>query len=466
MTALLNAGRAADDEQHLPTDAGPPTGPSVAGRSLNLVQNSIALIGAKVAIMSLGFIFWLVAARQFDAGTVGLAAGAVSAVMLCTQFALLGVGSSFITHLPAHRARPHRLLHAATTLVAVASAVAALLFLLFSGIFLDELATLAREPLFDVAFVLVAVVGTLGILLDQVSTAFRRGDQALARNLVSGGITLGHLVLLAVLMRNPSANAIFATWLTGGVALVAVGYVQMRGPIPAYRYRPVLGRRVARELLGVGIPNHLLTLTERLPGFVLPIVVTELLSPAQNAHWYTAWMMAWVVYIIPIQVGMTLFAEATDEPHQITAHLRRGIKTSLVLGVLAACGAALLAPVALGLLGPGYAAAAVTPLRILVIGVVPLTVIHGYFAVCRATRRLGEALVVGTISAVGGTVAASVAAVGGGLPAMAATWVAALTVACIWAAFRLHSLMRLFEEPMAVTSDIPEFAVAARTLEP
>lgn len=434
------------------------------GRSLNLVQNSIALIGAKLAIMGLGFVFWLVAARQFDPRQVGLAAGAVSAVMLCTQLALLGVGSSFITHLPKHRANPSSLLNAATTFVLIASAMAGLLFLVFSGTFLHELATLAHEPLFDAAFVAVAVVGTLGILLDQVSTAFRRGDQALTRNIVSGGITLGHLVLLAVFMGTASAGAIFATWVTGGVAQVALGYYQMRAPIPGYLYRPFLDSTAAREFLHVGIPNHLLTLTERVPGFILPIAVTELLSPTQNAHWYMAWMMAWVVYIIPIQVGMTLFAEATDKPPQLAAYVRRGIKASLVLGVLGASGAALFAPVALGLLGSGYTAA-VTPLRILVIGVIPLTVIHGYFAVCRATRRLHEALVIGAVSSVGGTVAASVAGVVGGLRGMATTWVAALAITCVWAAVRLPSAMRA-QERMPLSSDMPEFTVAARTLEP
>ena len=65
----------------------------------------------------------------------------------------------------------------------------------------------------------------------------------------------------------------------------------------------MLATRRATELSRVGLPNDLLTLTERAPGFVLPIVVTELLSPADNAHWYAAWMMAWVVFVIPIQVG-------------------------------------------------------------------------------------------------------------------------------------------------------------------
>ena len=75
-------------------------------RSLSMFSSSLALIGSKVATMGLGFFFWLVAARVYPASSVGLAAGAVSAVMLCTQLGLLGLGSSVIVHYPRHRRRP------------------------------------------------------------------------------------------------------------------------------------------------------------------------------------------------------------------------------------------------------------------------------------------------------------------------------------------------------------------------
>jgi O-antigen/teichoic acid export membrane protein len=414
-------------------------------RSLGMVHNSVALIAAKVAIMGLGFLFWLVAARQFDQHVVGLTAAAVSAVMLCTQLALFGIGSAFITSLPEHRRDPARLVNAAVTLAAIAATVVALVLIVLSGAFLRELSVLADDPLFALSFVIVGVAGTVGVLLDQISTALRRGDQALVRNVLSGGVTLGHLVVLAVLAADATADALFATWLTGGLVVIVVGWIQLKRCIAAYRYRPSLERRLRRPLLGIGLPNHVLTLTERVPGFVLPIVVTELLSPAANAHWYTAWMMAWVVYIIPIQVGMTLFAEASDEPHDLAVHVRRGIRISLVLGVAAAAAAAVLAPIALGLLGRDYGASATTPLRILVIGVLPLTVIQAYFAICRATRKLREAIAVGTATALAGTAAATAAGVVTGLGGMATAWVVTQAIAALWAAFRLRSLLRRLE---------------------
>ena len=46
-------------------------------------------------------------------------------------------------------------------------------------------------------------------------------------------------------------------------------------------------------------------------------------------------------------------------------------------------------------LGDDYAASGAAPLRILVIGIVPMAFVQGYFAVCRGTGRLREAVAAG-----------------------------------------------------------------------
>ena len=73
-----------------------------------MAQNSVALILAKVATMGLGFLFWLVAARLFAPSDVGLASGAVSAMMLITQLALFGRGLGGHLALPVAQGRPGR----------------------------------------------------------------------------------------------------------------------------------------------------------------------------------------------------------------------------------------------------------------------------------------------------------------------------------------------------------------------
>lgn len=411
-------------------------------RALSMLPNSLALIAAKVATLALGFLFWLVAARFFAPDVVGLAAGVVAAVLLCTQLALLGVGSAVITLLPQDRKRPGRLIDNAVTLTALTGlAVGALFVVLAAGIF-PELGSVGRSPGYAALFAVMSALGTVGIVLDQTSTTLRRGDHALARGVLNGVLSLAALGLVVLALEHAGSLVIFACWVAGAAAACLLGAVQLAAAMPRYRYRLRLARPVTRRLVAVGLPNHALTLADRAPGLVLPVLVTEMLSPAANAYWYALWMMAWVVFIVPIQVGMTLFAEIADRPVATERLLRHAVRSSLALGLGAGLVLIALADVALSLLGSEYSAAGATPLRILVLGVVPLTFVQLYYARCRATRRLPEAVATATVSGTLSVVVAIMAGVEGGLTTMAAAWVATQAAAGAWALVRMRTLRR------------------------
>ena len=410
-----------------------------ARSSSAVLLSSLALVMAKVATMGFGFLAWVTAARLYPAADVGVAAGAVAAVTLCAQLALVGVGSAVITLLPLHLPRPSRLLDTSVTLLVLTSAGVGLLFLLFAGTVLQELQVVAADPAYAVMFLLLAVAGTLGVLFDQVSTARRRGDQALLRGLAAGVVTLVAVVALGWTAAGlEGSQGIFLAWVMGGVMTMVLGFWTMTRAVVGYRPSLNLDQVMARELVRVGLPNWVLTVTERAPGFVLPIVVIELLSPADNAVWYAAWMMSWVVFVVPIQVGMTSFAEIARRPAESRNIVSNGITTSLGLGIVGAIGLAVLAEPLLGLLGVEYAAAGVLPLRILLLGIVPITLIQAYFSVCRARQALGEAIAIGAGSSIASIVLPAMAGVAAGLPAMALAWLGVQSVTAVVAAFRLR----------------------------
>lgn len=403
-----------------------------------MLANSLTLVSGKVATMALGFLFWLAAARLYEPEQVGLAAGAVSAMMLCTQVALLGVGSAFIARFPRHRRDPASLLDTALSMVAFSSLVAGGLFLLLASSALQELSEVSKVPVFALAFVAACVLGTVGIFLDQASAALRRGDQMLLRNLVFGGLALA--ALLAGALANGDAVWVFVPWVVAGVAATALGLAQLRRALGRYRYRPSLERRTARGLIGVGAQNWLLTLTERAPGLILPIIATELLSPETNAYWYAVWMMAWVLYVVPIQVGMNMFAELAHRPAALASALRNGIRISLALGAAGGLLLFLFAELPLSLLGEEYAQAGATPLRLLVIAVVPLTFVQAYFAAARARGLLGRAISLGAVAGAAAVAAAAIVAPDAGITGMALAWLAVQAAAGAWAAWRLRRL--------------------------
>lgn len=390
--------------------------------------------------MGLGFVFWVIAARSFDPVQVGIAAGAVSAMMLCTQIAQLGFGSAFITHFPALKHRPARLLNTSFTLVAALGVLWGLLFVALAGFAFEQLNIVARSWEFVLLFVAASLFGTLGILYDQVATALRRGDQALVRNVAFGAGTVALLAAIVAGTHHAGAESIFMPWAVAGLFALLIGLRQVRRTLPAYRLRIAVRWDLARELMRAGMPNYALTLAERAPGLILPVVVAELLSPAANATWYTVWMMAWVLYIVPIQVGMTIFSEASHEPAALRESIRRGVLCSLAVGAVGALVLGFGAHIALSILGHHYVRGGVWPLRVLVVAFIPLSFVQAYYSAARARRRLREAIGVAWSSALISVGAAAAAGLIGGLTAMAIAWVAVQFVTGAWSMWRLRAI--------------------------
>jgi O-antigen/teichoic acid export membrane protein len=248
---------------------GPREGTRRQRRPLSLVENSLALIAAKFATLGLGFVFWLLAARLFERTEMGVAAAVVSAVMLCTQLALLGVGSSVITLLRDHLKDPERLIHSALAVVVVVAAAGAVVFVAFVGLAVPGLDVVAGSVGYAALFVVAVVCGAIGTLLDQTSTGLRRGDQALARGIVFGLTTIAAVAALGSAGAEGS-QAIFLAWAIAGPPICVLGWFQLRRLPPRFRWRLSPERGLAQALVRLGLPNHVLTLAERVPGLTRP----------------------------------------------------------------------------------------------------------------------------------------------------------------------------------------------------
>ena len=400
-----------------------------------MLPNALGLVGSKLATLGLGYLAWIVAARLWPASDVGLAAAAVSAMMLCVQLGLFGAGSAVISHFPEFKSRPADLLDPAITVVIATSLTIATVFLGVAAFGLSHLASLAHSPAEVLLFIALCVTGTLGVLLDQLSVALRRTDQAVVRGTASG------IVTLALPRRRRSSGGTTERSRSsppgpGRHRPLPDRRRQVRRSVPGYRFRARFGG--LGPLIATGLPNFALTVAERAPGPILPIIATEALSPTSNAYWYSAWMVAWVVYWIPISVGMTLFAEASHSTGRARRSRGQARRHALLLGCGSAIVVALLAHPILALLGHGYAAHGTWALRILTLAVVPGTFIQLYFGACRARRALKEGIIVGTSAGLIGLAAAAALGTRYGLEGMASGWVATQSVAGAFAFLRLR----------------------------
>jgi O-antigen/teichoic acid export membrane protein len=397
------------------------------------------LVLGKGAQMGMGFLFWVVAARYAAVSDVGLAVATVSAVLLGTQLALLGVGSAVITQLPRETDEGRGLLDTAFSLVLISGALVGFGYIAITARFSPDLGVVLAHPGYAVLFVVATVFGTVMICLDQVSVAIGKAHQQATRYAVTGVLTVALVLVVGAAAGRLGAAPLFACWATGSVVACAMGAVQLTRSI-GYRFRPARDRSRARRLLGVGMPNQLLTLTERLPPLIVPVLIAELVAPEVAAYWYPVWMIAWGIYIAPIMVGLVQFADIVRRPEDIRATAAAALRWSLVIGGPLAVAVVVAAGPLLNLLGAAYADASVTALRVLVVGLLPYALIQSYNSVCRALGRLREAVVLGVLGAVAACAATVVAGLGGDITRMAIGWVGVQCAVACWAGVRLWAL--------------------------
>jgi len=101
-------------------------------------------------------------------------------------------------------------------------------------------------------------------------------------------------------------------------------------------------------------------------------------------------MMAWVKSIVPIQVGINLIAEVTHQPNAQGKHLRQGISCRLAFAGLLLYIRSLFAFIM------SHAGCGDNAPRILFAPLCPSTLFR-LTATCRATDRLSEAWLTGTL---------------------------------------------------------------------
>ena len=414
-----------------------PSEASSAVRRHSPLRSSIGLVIAKAAQTGTGFAFWILAAHATFDREVGLTTAAVSAVMICTQLAVLGTGSAVIVSV-GRGEPPARVLDAAFGIVGIAGTVLALGYLVLETFVAPDSASLS--VLFWLTFIVAAVAGTMCTVLDQALVALGRGGSATMRYTVGGVASLAATALVAWQAHGASADVLLACWTLGSAVSCMIGAIQLR-KLVGYRPRPTLHPARHRPLLMLGIPNQLLTLTERAPGLVLPLLLAHLVSPEVAAYWYPAWMMAWAAYTAPMLIGIVQFSEGVRDPDRLATTTWTSFRWSLVIGSLAAVVLIVFAHPLLHLLGDRYANASTVALRLLAAGLVAYAVLQAYNSVCRVLGLYTEAIVVGVVLGTALCVSALWAAESGS-SAMALAWMVVLYIGAIAVGLRLLAILR------------------------
>jgi O-antigen/teichoic acid export membrane protein len=364
-------------------------------RNQDLLRNAGSLAASTGLTSVFGFVYWIIAAREFSQQAVGYGSAAISAMMLLGTIGMFGLGTVLIGELPKRRSGAG-LIVAALLASAVGSLILGLGFPLiaeaFGGHFEQISGTLGRLALFAFG---VAVTGA-SLVFDDATIGVMRGGLQLTRNLAMSIIKLAILPVVAILLHDAFGVGIIFAWVAGTVLSVIPVVIMMKRSGAKVLHRPDWG--VLRGLGKTALAHNWLNLAIATPPKLIPVLVTVVVSPSANAAFYVAWMLANFLFMVPTHLSTVLFAIASAAPEKIAEKLRFVLRLSVTIGLPVMVVLALCAHLALNIFGSQYARLGTVPLWLLIAGYIPWLPKAQYIAVCRATGHVAKAAVVLTIA--------------------------------------------------------------------
>lgn len=355
----------------------------------SLIRNAIQLMSTTAATAGLGYVFWLLAARLVTPEELGLGA-AITAVATAVSVSVhLGGGMLLVERLPRHEGTAgwwSRLLALAVVEVVATVAVAAVAVLVlsdgtaFRGAF--------AAPLNVFVFVLGTCAWTGTNVLSYAFISLRRSGRGL---LLNGAVSSAKLLIFGLLtVSGHDAFSVFTSWALAGTAGVVVGTALLPwwwGGVS----RPELARSrpaVRREVAASFCWHHLTSCAGVLVPLLLPVIVVMRISAADNAYFYTTWMVGGILLTVSQSVSSSLFAEGSWSATEIRRKMVTAIRLTAAILVVPVAVVLAAGGEILRVFGPGFAEHGTVLLLTLVVAAVPDAVTSLAVAVLRVYRQV------------------------------------------------------------------------------
>jgi O-antigen/teichoic acid export membrane protein len=327
----------------------------------SLFRNSVYLMASTAIMGLLGFVFWAICSRLYDAQAVGLATSLVAAAMLMNIFSMLGFGNVIIRFLAGSK-RPERLISTAFILTGITSVLTAIGFLLW-GMYSDSPTVHTDQPEVLVGmFIGFVLILTADSVLDSIFIAYRAAKFVLIKNTVMSLLKVG---LPFALLSQGFVGIVSSIALAVALSFIG-GLVWL---IFKFGYRPSrhIDRDIIRETRRFAASNYLGNVLGATPATIMPLIITSRLDAAQAAFFYMPLMVATLLHVIPSATGQSLLAEASHDESRLTVHLKNAVRHLLLMLTPAVLLTIVLAHPVLSIFGEEYAREGTLPLQILAV---------------------------------------------------------------------------------------------------
>jgi len=288
----------------------------------SLYGNSIYLILSTAVMALLGFFSWIIIARLFTPHQIGLATTLVSVISLLANLSLMGLNVGLIRYLPpSDSKRKNEIINTSFIIIILTSIFASFIYLIGLDVFSPKLHFVKSNLLLIVLFVLFAIIFSLDLTTESIFIALRKSKYVLMKN---GFISILKLILPVCLIGLAFYGIFLAISIATSAAVIFSVTVLIRKL--NYRFTPKINIELIKNMAKFSFGNYIAASLSQLPNQILPIIITNQLSPKISAFYYVVMMIANFLYVIPTAIAEALFAEGSHNEKELHTHTIRATK--------------------------------------------------------------------------------------------------------------------------------------------
>lgn len=353
-----------------------------------LVLNGYALVFSSGATSVLGFGYWILVARLYTEEAVGLNSAVLSAMFFLANVSQLNLAHALNRFVPAAGSQTQGLVLKSYLLSVVMAVVASVVFLVGLEVWTPSLSGLRSSPAESIWFIFATVSWCLFVLQDSVLVGLRQAKWVPLENIVYALVKLVLVIFLATALPE---NGVFVSWtapillLTLPVnAFIFFWLIPTHARAASPHTKAINTGAMVRYVAGDYFSSLIWTATVAL----VPLLILERLGASASAHFYLAWNITYALYLVSVNMGMSLVAEGSRDEVNLELYSYQTLKQILRLVVPAVTLIVVGAPLILQLYGENYAAEGSALLRLLSLSAIPYAVVFVYVSMVRVQRRI------------------------------------------------------------------------------
>lgn len=358
----------------------------------SLYRNSIYLMLSTAVMAFFGFFFWIINARLFTPDQVGIATTLISVMTLISSLSILGLGNGLIRYLP-NSERKNKKINTAFILVGLTSIIIAVIYLLCIKIFSPSLLFVRENIFFSLSFMAFITFTVLANLSEAVFIAYRSCRYVLLKNII---FSISKIVF-PILLIGIGAYGIFASV---GIAtaislLLSIGFLVWKFN---FLINVAVDLKIVKRMFKFSIGNHLAGFIGGFPSMVLPILITNSIGAKFSAYFYMDMMIANLLYIIPMAVSQSLFAEGSHNEINLKIHIRKAVRIISLILIPAIILTLVFGRYILLVFGKNYSAEGVVLLQLLTLSTIFNSINYVFGAIFRIKNMVKELIILGFVN--------------------------------------------------------------------